>query len=92
MIVLWATYGLITYTRQRALRKRFFILMGFVMKVLWQDHTFVMKCSLNALSTDITSISVFLNKVKLLKKYTVNGLRLQATLPVLCLHLLPQYR
>ncbi len=23
--------------------------MGFVMKVLWQDHTFVMNCTLNAL-------------------------------------------
>ena len=35
--------------RQRALRKRNFVVMGFVMKVLWQDHTFVMKCTLNAL-------------------------------------------
>ena len=36
-------------TRQRALRKRNFVVMGFVMKVLWQHHTFVMKCTLNAL-------------------------------------------
>ena len=35
--------------RQRALRKRNFVVMGFVIKVLWQDHTFVMKCTLNAL-------------------------------------------
>ena len=35
--------------RQRALRKGNFVVMGFVMKVLWQDHTFVMKCTLNAL-------------------------------------------
>ncbi len=35
--------------RQRALRKRNFVVMGFVMKLLWQDHTFVMKCTLNAL-------------------------------------------
>ncbi len=35
--------------RQRALRKRNLVVMGFVMKVLWQDHTFVMKCTLNAL-------------------------------------------
>ena len=35
--------------RQRALRKRNFVAMGFAMKVLWQDHTFVMKCTLNAL-------------------------------------------
>ncbi len=35
--------------RQRALRKRNFVVMEFVMKVLWQDHTFVLKCKLNAL-------------------------------------------
>ena len=29
--------------RQRALRKRNFVVMGPVMKVLWQDHTFVIK-------------------------------------------------
>ncbi len=29
--------------RQRALRKSNFVVMGFVMKVLRQDHTFVMK-------------------------------------------------
>ena len=37
------------YNRQRALRKRNFVVMGFVMKVLWQDRTFVMKCTLNGL-------------------------------------------
>ncbi len=31
------------------LRKRNFVVMGFVMKVLWQYHTFVMKHTLNAL-------------------------------------------
>ena len=35
--------------RQRALRKRNFVATGFVMKVLWQDHNFVMRCTLNAL-------------------------------------------
>ena len=35
--------------RQRALKKRNFVVMGFVIKVLWQDHTFVTKCTLNAL-------------------------------------------
>ena len=45
-------YGHTTFdtdTRQRALRNRNLFAMGFVMKVLWQDHTFVMKCTLNAL-------------------------------------------
>ncbi len=35
--------------RQRAFRKCSFVVMGYVMKVLWQDHTFVIKCTLNAL-------------------------------------------
>ena len=35
--------------RQRALKKSNFVVMGFVTKVLWQDHTFVMKCTLNVL-------------------------------------------
>ncbi len=33
-------YGVI---RQRELMKRNFVVMGFVMKVTWQDHTFVMQ-------------------------------------------------
>ncbi len=37
------------YKRQGALRKRNFVVMGFAMKVLCQDRTFVMKCTLNAL-------------------------------------------
>ena len=46
---LFPDYPLGRLIRQRALRKRNFVAMGFVMKVLWQDHTFVMKCTLNAL-------------------------------------------
>ncbi len=37
------------FNTQRALRKRNYVAKGFVMKVLWQDHTFVMKFTLNAL-------------------------------------------
>ncbi len=47
MYVFDPTY--ICYNRQRALRKRNCVAMGFVKKVLWRDHTFVMKCTLNAL-------------------------------------------
>ncbi len=51
-IWLWSlhTQQLDQFNGQRALRKRNFVVKGFVMKVLWQDHTFVMKCTLNALS------------------------------------------
>ena len=38
-----------TDNRQRTLRKRNFVVMGFLIKALWQDYTYVPKCTLNAL-------------------------------------------
>ena len=48
-----SNFGLMTdLYRQKATHKSppcIFVVMGFVIKVLWQDNTFVMKCTVNAL-------------------------------------------